>query len=168
MIKKVYAKTKCLHLFKILIKASFSNIYSNFKQMKIITLLAALLIVGSLSAQSNGKHHPITQETFKVQLQLEKNKRIKVLNFVSAKGKRLNAEVSNPGDIPWNKLKAGSIIAGEFRFTSFSSDGGLGGTRIVKGEGKGYMKVARVTIDDQLVLASTSLAGVGDLAFRLK
>ena len=136
--------------------------------MKIITLFAALLMLGSLSAQSNGKNHPITQETFRVKLKLEKNKKIKVLHFVSTKGKRLKAEVRNPGNLPWNKLKAGSIIAGEFRFSTFSSDGGLGGTRIVKGEGTGYMKVARITLDDQLVLASSALAGVGDLAFRLR
>ncbi|MEM6378510.1 MAG: alpha/beta hydrolase-fold protein [Bacteroidota bacterium] len=45
MIKKNLAKAKRLHLIKILIKASFSNTYSNFKQMKrqVLILISGLM-----------------------------------------------------------------------------------------------------------------------------
>ena len=59
MIKKNLAKVERLHLIKILIKASFSNVYSNFKQMKLrnSNRLLCLLFLAVLlnTCQSTGK-----------------------------------------------------------------------------------------------------------------
>lgn len=138
--------------------------------MRIIVLLAALLVMSNLSAQSKEKNHPITKETFKVKLKIEKNKRVSVLSFVDSKGRNRKAEgFYESGDvIPLFQSKPGTIITGTFQFDSFASAGGLGTTRVVKGEGKGYLKITNILIIDDDLDSISKLAGVGDMAFRLK
>ena len=136
--------------------------------MKFTLLLAALLVMTSLSAQSSSKNHPITKESFKVKLKVEKSN-VRVLSFVDSKGRKRRAEgFYESGDvIPFKALKAGTIVEGVFRFDSFASAGGLGSTRVAKGQGKGYLKVLKIDFNGKLFPPSNKLAGVGDMAFRL-
>lgn len=135
--------------------------------MKTITLVFSLIFLTSftLTAQSDGKSHPITKESFKVKLKVQKNRTIEVISFVSSKGQKISAKITSPGDIPRNILQPGSIIEGNFRFETFATEGGLGTTRRIKGIGSGEMTSCIIVTEvDPMV---TKLAGVGDMAFRL-
>jgi hypothetical protein len=136
--------------------------------MKTIAFVFGLLLFSSytLLAQPGGKAHPITQETFKVKLKVEKNRAFSILSFVSSKGMKRKAKITRAGKLTHLKLKPGTIIEGTYRFSTFSSDGGLGGTRIVKGEGKGNLKVSNIIVTEVDPMVS-GLAGVGDMAVRL-
>jgi len=136
--------------------------------MRLFVLMAVLFVSTSLSAQSS-KNHPLTKESFKVKLKVEKSN-VRVLSFVDSKGRKRRAEgFYESGDvIPFKALKAGSIVEGVFRFDSFASEGGLGTTRVAKGQGKGYLKILKIDFNGKLFPPSSKLAGVGDLAFRLK
>ena len=137
--------------------------------MKTLALIFGLALLSgtTLSAQSTGKAHPITKETFKVKLKVSEKQTLQVLRFVSSKGKKRKAEITSPGDLPVKTLKPGTIIEGIFRFTTFATEGGLGTTRIYKGKGKGALQI--LIVDDDLDSAGVSaLAGVGDMAVRLR
>jgi hypothetical protein len=136
--------------------------------MKTIAILFSLFLMSSftLSAQSKSQAHPITKETFKVKLKVEKNRSFSILAFVSSKGTKRKAKVTKPGELTRLKLKPGTIIEGTFQFSTFASDGGLGTTRIVKGEGKGDLKVSNIIVTEVDPMVS-GLAGVGDMAVRL-
>jgi hypothetical protein len=137
--------------------------------MKIFVLLLGFSLLAnlSLSAQTGEKDHPITRETYKMKLRVEKDRSFRVLSFVSSKGVKRSAEIVRPGELSSLKLKPGMVLEGTFRFSTFSSDGGLGGTRVAKGWGWGDLKNAIILSDDPMVVVS-KLAGVGDMAVRLK
>ncbi len=135
--------------------------------MKTITLVFSLIFLTNftLTAQSDGKSHPITKESFKVKLKVQKNRTIEVISFVSSKGQKISAKLTNPGGLSRYKLQPGCIVEGSFKFTTFASEGGLGTTRKFKGIGIGEMMGCSIVTEvDPMV---TKLAGVGDMAFRL-
>lgn len=136
--------------------------------MRIIVLLLSLLFFTTgMQAQSTDRKHPITQETFQLKLRVEKNRTPSVLQFVSQKGERRNAQITSPGDIPALKLPPGTILEGEFRFESFASDGGLGGTRAYDVIGKGPMKINAV-LNPKGERVRSNLKSVDGLVIRLK
>lgn len=114
--------------------------------MKVTNFLTALLLCMcslTLSAQSTKDSHPITEESFELKIELTQKKSLKVVEFISAKGKKLTAQITSPGDVPLKTIAVGTIIVGEFRFNSFASDGGLGTTRAYKGKGVGVLKITK-------------------------
>ncbi|MCB0693592.1 MAG: hypothetical protein KDC19_05080 [Saprospiraceae bacterium] len=135
--------------------------------MKSLVFILGLSLITSLSlcAQSDSKDHPITRETFKMKIRVEKDHSFRVLSFVSSKGVKRSAEIVRPGELSSLKLKPGMVLEGSFRFSTFASDGGLGTTRVAKGLGRGDLKNAIIFVDD---LDLSELAGVGDMAVRLK
>ncbi len=135
--------------------------------MRLLLILAAMTLTMHAQAQSSDKKHPITRETFRVTLKIDKNQEVQLVRFASTEGEKRKATLLNWGDVPRKRLKPGTVIIGEFRFSTFASDGGLGGTRIWTGEGTGNLKVSKVIVTESLPMV-TKLAGVGDMAFRLE
>lgn len=136
--------------------------------MKSFVSILGLSFLTSLSvaAQSGSKDHPITRESFKMKLRVEKDRSFRVLSFVSSKGVKRSAEIVRPGELTSLKLKPGMVLEGTYRFSTFASEGGLGTTRVAKGWGWGDMKNAVIVTEVNPMVSR--LAGVGDMAVRLK
>jgi len=135
--------------------------------MRFLLSLTIMLFSFTICAQSSGQKHPITRETFRVTLKVDKNQDVQLVRFTSSKGEKRTATLLKWGDIPNKRLQPGTVIVGEFRFSTFASDGGLGTTRVWTGEGTGNLKVSKVIVTESLPMV-TKLAGVGDMAFRLE
>jgi len=135
--------------------------------MRLVTLLAALALTVTTQAQSVEKKHPITLETFRVTFKIDKKQNVQLVRFATTGGDKLKATLLKWGDIPNKRLQPGTVIVGEFRFSSFASEGGLGTTRIWTGQGTGNLIVAKVIVTESLPM-NRALAGVGDMAFRLE
>lgn len=132
-----------------------------------LSLSLFLLATLSLAAQSKSEHHPITQETFALTLEVGQNQSLQLLSFTSAKGKRLTAEITHPGDLSLKQLKAGMSIAGIFQFESFASEGGLGTTRTFPGRGKGELREIKIRGKGEREVKS-SLKKVQGMVVRVK
>lgn len=135
--------------------------------MKTISLMIGLVLISSFSlfSQSAEKGLPITQKSFKVKLKVEKNRTFSFISFISSKGQKRKAKVTDPGKLSSLKLKPGTILEGTYQFSTFASEGGLGTTRIVRGEGKGSLTNCVIVTEVNPMVSK--LAGVGDLAVRL-
>jgi len=136
--------------------------------MKTIAFVLSLVLLSnlSLSAQTDGKTHPITKESFKVKIKVQKKQSFDIISFVSSKGEKRSAKIIDPGELTELKLTPGTVIEGIFRFDTFASDGGLGTTRVAKGRGKGDLRVSNIIVTEVNPMVS-KLAGVGDMAIRL-
>lgn len=135
--------------------------------MKFIALFFGLFLTTVVLAQPASEMHPITKDSFKVSLVIDKNQTLIVLSFVSSKGERIKAQIISQGDLSTKEMRPGHKINGIFQFTSFASDGGLGTTRVLRGKGVGDLRDAILIVDDDIDSYTQKLAGVGDMAFRL-
>ena len=135
--------------------------------MKFIALFFGLFLTTVVLAQPAAEMHPITKDSFKVSLVIDKNQTLKVLSFVSSKGERIKAQIIRQGDLSTKEMRPSHNINGIFQFTSFASDGGLGTTRVLRGKGVGDLRDAILIVDDNIDSYTQKLAGVGDMAFRL-
>jgi hypothetical protein len=135
--------------------------------MRILLILTTMLFTCTIYAQSTGKKHPITRETFRVTLKIDDNQDVQLVRFATKKGEKQKAIMLSWGDVPNKRFQPGTVIIGEFRFSTFASDGGLGTTRVWTGKGKGNLTVSKVIVTESLPMVN-KLAGVGDMAFRLE
>jgi hypothetical protein len=112
--------------------------------MKTVLITATLFLtfVISLSAQQARPGRDLTKEEFNIKLSCTKGKTCKVLSFTSAEGVAYKPKIIDAGALNELNIPARAILSGTFRFESFASDGGLGGTRVQKGKGYGKLQLS--------------------------
>lgn len=97
----------------------------------VILFLFALVANGqSAEARSN-----IKGERFYLKIIVVEDGQFSISNMIKTSGESMEMELIDSSDLSSLKLALGSVIEGTFSFESFSSDGGLGGTRVMKGKG---------------------------------
>ncbi|MEM6378061.1 MAG: hypothetical protein AAF705_07605, partial [Bacteroidota bacterium] len=103
------------------------------------------------SAQSNKETQPITKVAFKMVYEVQKNNSLKVIIFQPIKGNKKVSKVKiiDSKSIPGYELKPGTKVTGTFNFSTFASDGGLGGTRIYRGKGTGIIMIGEFRSPNQ-------------------